>query len=182
MKTVLVVGGAGHIGSFLCAELCWKKRTRVVCVDNLCTGDIVNVEDLINRINFEFIRLDFASYQPWRAIDSHLDSKTKVSGIYYLASSRDINNMYGAHLQGLMNALDMSAFHRCPITIVSPPHSRKKLDPNSSAGSYYYTKKAGESIAIAYQDKYRIKLTIFELDPEQNSLTTEEVAHQILWG
>jgi nucleoside-diphosphate-sugar epimerase len=38
MKTVVITGGAGFLGSHLC-ELFLRKHYRVVCIDNLLTGD-----------------------------------------------------------------------------------------------------------------------------------------------
>jgi UDP-glucuronate decarboxylase len=52
-KTIVVAGGAGFIGSHLCDRLV-QKGHRVLCVDNLYTGDIDNIRPLLNHPNFEF--------------------------------------------------------------------------------------------------------------------------------
>jgi len=57
MKTVLLTGGAGFIGSHLCRYLL-DKRFRVICVDNLLTGDLNNVASLRANPNFDFIKHD----------------------------------------------------------------------------------------------------------------------------
>jgi Nucleoside-diphosphate-sugar epimerases len=57
MKTILVTGGAGFIGSHLCHRLVAQGHD-VVCLDNLFTGSKKNIEDLIGKSNFEFIRQD----------------------------------------------------------------------------------------------------------------------------
>ena len=44
---VLVAGGAGFIGSHLCDRLI-NEGHRVLCIDNLCTGRIDNVQHLLN--------------------------------------------------------------------------------------------------------------------------------------
>lgn len=56
-KNVLITGGAGFIGSNLIKELV-KQDNRVVCLDNLSTGHIKNIEEFLNLPNFNFIKGD----------------------------------------------------------------------------------------------------------------------------
>jgi len=53
-KTVVVTGGAGFIGSNLAKELANKNHVKVI--DNLSTGNIKNIQDLIDSNKIEFIR------------------------------------------------------------------------------------------------------------------------------
>ncbi|MFA6475372.1 MAG: NAD-dependent epimerase/dehydratase family protein [Patescibacteria group bacterium] len=55
-KNILVVGGAGFIGSHLCDEL--VKQNKVICVDNFVTGHVENIEHLLGNANFIFIKHD----------------------------------------------------------------------------------------------------------------------------
>ncbi|XME01513.1 UDP-glucuronic acid decarboxylase family protein [Lachnospiraceae bacterium C1.1] len=57
MKRILVTGGAGFIGSHLCARLV-KEGNDVICVDNFFTGAKGNIEKLLDCHNFELIRHD----------------------------------------------------------------------------------------------------------------------------
>ncbi|WP_372839279.1 UDP-glucuronic acid decarboxylase family protein [Phaeovulum sp.] len=52
-KSVLVAGGAGFLGSHICARLIAAGR-RVICVDNLLTGSLRNVSELANNPHFCF--------------------------------------------------------------------------------------------------------------------------------
>jgi UDP-glucose 4-epimerase len=54
-KTYLITGGAGFIGSHLCEELV-KLNYNVLAVDDLSTGRIENIEKIIEKPNFQFIR------------------------------------------------------------------------------------------------------------------------------
>ena len=54
-ETVLVTGGAGFIGSNLIAELL-KLNSRVICFDDLSTGSMGNLADVIDHENFVFIK------------------------------------------------------------------------------------------------------------------------------
>jgi nucleoside-diphosphate-sugar epimerase len=57
MQTVLVAGGAGFIGTHLCKSLL-AKDYKVICVDNLVTGDKSNIAPLLNNENFSFLEKD----------------------------------------------------------------------------------------------------------------------------
>ena len=57
MKTILVTGGAGFIGSHLCRYLL-DKGNYVICIDNFYTGNINNIKDLKSNPNFELMRHD----------------------------------------------------------------------------------------------------------------------------
>jgi UDP-glucuronate decarboxylase len=57
MKTILVTGGAGFLGSHLCDRLI-ARGDEVICVDNLFTGARSNIRHLLQHPRFEFIRHD----------------------------------------------------------------------------------------------------------------------------
>lgn len=57
MRRILVTGGAGFIGSHLCARLV-DEGNDVICVDNFFTGNKRNIEPLLGKHNFEIIRHD----------------------------------------------------------------------------------------------------------------------------
>ena len=56
-KRILVTGGAGFLGSHLCEKLL-QNGDYVYCLDNLYTGSIDNIENLLHYPNFEFIEYD----------------------------------------------------------------------------------------------------------------------------
>jgi UDP-glucuronate decarboxylase len=57
MKSILVTGGAGFIGSHLCDRLIGRGQ-KVICVDNLFTGQRSNIKHLLDNDRFEFMRHD----------------------------------------------------------------------------------------------------------------------------
>ena len=59
-KHVLVTGGAGFIGSNLCAYLL-QNNVKVTCLDNLITGKLENIEELISNANFKFMNGDITN-------------------------------------------------------------------------------------------------------------------------
>ena len=56
MNNVLIIGGAGFIGSSLCEFL--VKKCKVVCIDNLMRGKKDNINHLVTDDNFQFIQCD----------------------------------------------------------------------------------------------------------------------------
>ena len=61
MKTCVVTGGAGFLGSHLCDRLL-KEGFRVICIDNLITGNIKNIEQFSGNESFMFIKQDVTNY------------------------------------------------------------------------------------------------------------------------
>ena len=56
-RKILVTGGAGFLGSHLCESLI-SAGERVICLDNLITGRIANISDLLANRNFQFVKHD----------------------------------------------------------------------------------------------------------------------------
>ena len=75
MSTAVVTGGAGFLGSHLCDHLV-AKGFRVICVDNLETGSLQNVEHLRGD-SFAFIHHDMTA---------HLEIDEDVDFVFHLAS------------------------------------------------------------------------------------------------
>jgi len=63
MERILLSGGAGFLGSHLCDRL-WNEGHEVICLDNFFTSSRLNIEHLIGRPRFEFIRHDVV--EPFR--------------------------------------------------------------------------------------------------------------------
>lgn len=61
MKVSVVTGGAGFLGSHLCDRLL-KEGHSVVCIDNLITGNVANIEHLAGNPRFRFIKHDVTEY------------------------------------------------------------------------------------------------------------------------
>ena len=61
MKTVLITGGAGFLGSHLCERFV-EDGFKVVCMDNLLTGDMDNIAHLMGHDRFTFVKHDVTTY------------------------------------------------------------------------------------------------------------------------
>ena len=60
-KTSVVTGGAGFLGSHLCERLLSEGHV-VICMDNLITGSLDNIEHLFRRKDFTFIQYDVTNF------------------------------------------------------------------------------------------------------------------------
>lgn len=61
MARIVVTGGAGFLGSHLCTRLL-DRGDQVVCLDNLITGNLANIEALFGRPGFTFVQHDVSTY------------------------------------------------------------------------------------------------------------------------
>ena len=75
MPTSVVTGGAGFLGSHLC-DLLLSRGHRVICVDNLETGSLTNI-DHIRTDDFVFVQHD---------VINHITIDEPVDFVYHLAS------------------------------------------------------------------------------------------------
>jgi dTDP-glucose 4,6-dehydratase len=75
MPTCVVTGGAGFLGSHLC-EYLLERGDRVICIDNLDTGSLENIEH-IGQPEFEFINQDLTEF---------VSVEEPVDFVYHLAS------------------------------------------------------------------------------------------------
>ena len=81
-KKILITGGAGFIGSHLCKALI-KKQHYIICLDNLLTGSINNVSELLDNPNFEFVEHDLINPYYRDDIDEIYNLACPASPIQY---------------------------------------------------------------------------------------------------
>ncbi len=169
MPTAVVTGGAGFLGSHLCDHLI-SKDYRVVCVDNLDTGSLQNVEHLRGD-NFLFINQD---------VTLHLELDESVDTVYHLAalaSPIDYLRMplhslkvgsYGTH-----NALGLAKFKRARFLLAStsevygdpqvhpqPETYWGNVNPIGPRGVYDEAKRYAEAMAMAYHTQQGVDTSI----------------------
>ncbi|MFH1620576.1 MAG: NAD-dependent epimerase/dehydratase family protein [Patescibacteria group bacterium] len=119
-KNILVTGGAGFIGSFLCERL--LTNAHVICVDNFITSQESNIDLLLKNEDFEFIRHDFNTPFDPEAFPELARFKIKFQGIqeiYHLACPTSPKKFDQYRLQTLYansiavkNALDLAVKYR----------------------------------------------------------------------
>ena len=80
-KRVLVTGGAGFLGSFLCERLI-AEGAEVICLDNFFTGRRRNVAGLLNNPSFEVMRHD-VTWPLYVEVDEIYNLACPASPIHY---------------------------------------------------------------------------------------------------
>ena len=172
-KNVLVTGGAGFIGSHLCEEL--LKENKVICVDNLSTGDCRNVEHLMGNENFKFIEHD---------VSKPLELREKIDLIFHMASPASpidyqklpIETMM-ANSFGTYNMLNLAKEKKSRFLLASTsevygdpeehPQSESywgHVNPTGPRSCYDESKRFAEALTMAYQRIHKIDVkmaTIF---------------------
>jgi dTDP-glucose 4,6-dehydratase len=159
VTTTVVTGGAGFLGSHLC-EYLLEKGHRVVCLDNLDTGSLQNIEHLRDP-SFSFRNVDCVDHVE---LDEPLDFvfhlASPASPIDYLRLPLHTLKVgsYGTH-----NALGLAKFKRARFLLASTsevygdplqhPQSEDywgNVNPIGPRGVYDEAKRYAEAMTMAY--------------------------------
>lgn len=103
-KNVLVTGGAGFIGSYLCEALL-RDGHRVICIDNFATSSVQNIDVLLQNSSFRFLRLDVNEKFDLESFPELTDFKIPFQGIqeiYHLACPTSIKKFDQFKIQTLL--------------------------------------------------------------------------------
>ncbi len=102
-KRVLVLGGAGFIGSHLCRELL-NIGHHVTCVDNLHTGRVENISEILSDKKFSFVKEDVCDLSDYQA-DIIYNLACPASPVHYQA---DEIKTIRTNAIGTLNALELA--------------------------------------------------------------------------
>lgn len=158
MATCLVTGGAGFLGSHL-SETLINRGHRVICVDNLETGSLRNIEHL--RDSFEFRQVDIIEpYYVDEPVDFVYHLASPASPIDYLRLPLHTLKVgsYGTH-----HTLGLAKKHRARFLIAStsevygdpqvhpqPETYWGHVNPIGPRGVYDEAKRYAEALTMAY--------------------------------
>ena len=122
MKRILVTGGSGFLGSWLCEKLL-EQGHEVVCVDNFYTGAKRNIYHLLDNCRFEVIRHDVC-YPFSVECDEIYNLACPASPIHY---QRDPAHTVKTCVQGALNALELA--RHCQAKVLQASTSEVYGDP-----------------------------------------------------
>jgi dTDP-glucose 4,6-dehydratase len=172
MPTSLVTGGCGFLGSHLCEELL-RRGHRVICVDNLETGSLANIEHIRDRA---FVHRNIDIIEPY-FIDEPIDF------VYHLASPAspiDYLRLPLATLKvgsyGTHHTLGLAKFHRARFLIAStsevygdpqihpqPETYWGHVNPIGPRGVYDEAKRYAEALTMAYHRQQGVDTAIVRI-------------------
>jgi dTDP-glucose 4,6-dehydratase len=172
MPTAVVTGGAGFLGSHLCDTLV-ADGYRVICVDNLETGSLQNVEHLRGD-TFVFLQHD---------LTRHLEIEEPVDFIFHLASPASPIDYLRLPLQtlkvgsyGTHNALGLAKWKRARFLLAStsevygdpavhpqPESYWGNVNPIGPRGVYDEAKRYAEALTMAYHRQQGVDTCIVRI-------------------
>jgi dTDP-glucose 4,6-dehydratase len=172
VPTAVVTGGAGFLGSHL-SDALLKKGLRVICVDNLDTGNLANIEHIRDDA-YTFVNHD---------LTQHLSIEEPVDFVYHLASpASPIDYLrlplhtlkvgsYGTH-----NALGLAKIKRARFLLASTSevygdpqiHPQKEtywgnVNPIGPRGVYDEAKRYAEALTMAYHRQQGVDTCIVRI-------------------
>lgn len=172
MATCLVTGGAGFLGSHLCDELLARGQ-RVICVDNLETGSLANIEH-IRRPEFTHLNIDITSpYTVEEPLDFVYHLASPASPIDYLRLPLHTLKVgsYGTH-----HTLGLAKRHRARFLISSTSevygdpqeHPQREtywghVNPIGPRGVYDEAKRYAEALTMAYHRQQGVDTAIMRI-------------------
>ena len=172
MPTCLVTGGAGFLGSHLCEELL-RRSNRVICVDNLETGSLANIEHLRDP-DFVHLNLDIVSpYFVDEPIDLVYHLASPASPIDYLrlplhtlkVGSHGTHHTVGLakHKRARFLLASTSEVYGDPQVHPQPESYWGHVNPIGPRGVYDEAKRYAEALTMAYHRQQGVDTAIVRI-------------------
>ena len=167
-RPTLVTGGAGFLGSHLCERLL-QAGQRVLCLDNLQTGSLKNIQHLLEDPQFEFLEQDITD-----------SLEVQVAEIYNLACpaspicyQRDPVRTVKTNVQGAINVLDLakrwgakilqastSEIYGDPSVHPQPETYWGNSNPIGPRACYDEGKRCAETLFFDYHRQYGVQIKV----------------------
>ena len=171
---ILLTGGSGFIGSHLSNELLKDDENKLIIVDNLLTGNLENIQNLLDSKNVTFIEHD---------VQDHIDIDEKLDYVLHLASAASpvaytenpINTLKAGSL-GTINTLGLARKHNAEYflastsevygdPLISPQNEEYwgNVNPNGERSMYDEAKRFAEAATATYARSYNLKTKIIRI-------------------
>ena len=171
---IVLTGGSGFIGSHLSQELLKNSENKLIIVDNLLTGNLDNIQDLLDHENATFIQQD---------VQDHIEIDEKVDYVFHLASAASpvaytenpVNTLKAGSL-GTITTLGLARKHSAEYFLASTsevygdplvtPQNEEywgNVNPNGERSMYDEAKRFAEAATATYARSYDLKTKIIRI-------------------
>ncbi len=170
---IVITGGSGFVGSYLCEELI-NDGHKIIVIDNLLTGSTENINHLMNNENFSFIQHD---------VQNHIEIENKVDYVLHFASAASPKaytehpvNTLKAGSVGTINTLGLAKKHDAEYLLASTsevygdpllsPQTEEywgNVNPNGERSMYDEAKRFAEAAVATYSRSYDLKTKIVRI-------------------
>ena len=171
-KNVLVTGGAGFIGSYLCETLVQLGAT-VVCLDNFSTGLMENIDHLFSKKNFRLITGDVSDYESGKKFDYifHFASRASPDDYQLYPVETLLANSQGSYRlleqarndDSIILFASSSEIYGNPEVVPTPEDYVGKVSSIGARSCYVEGKKFSEALFMAYHRKYGLDSRIIRI-------------------
>ena len=167
-RRILVTGGAGFLGSFLCERLL-ERGDEVLCVDNFYTGTRFNIEHLIGHPRFELMRHD-VTFPLYVEVDEIYNLACPASPIHYQYDPVQTTktSVHGAiNMLGLAKRLKAKILQASTSEIYGDPivHPQTEdywgnVNPIGVRSCYDEGKRCAETLFFDYHRQHRVAIKV----------------------
>lgn len=173
MRTVLITGAAGFLGSHLCDRFI-KEGYKVIGMDNLITGNIKNIEHLFSLKQFEFYHHDVSKFvHVAEDLDYILHFASPASPIDYLKipiQTLKVGAMGTHNLLGLAKAKNARILVASTSEVYGDPQVHPQteeywghVNPVGPRGVYDEAKRYMEAMTMAYHTYHNLDTRIVRI-------------------
>ena len=170
---IVITGGSGFVGSYLCEKLI-NDGHKIIVIDNLLTGSTENINNLLVNENFSFIEHD---------VQDHIEIEDKVDYVLHFASAASPKaytehpvNTLKAGSVGTINTLGLAKKHSAEYLLastsevygdplISPQNEEYwgNVNPNGERSMYDEAKRFAEAAVATYSRSYGLKTKIVRI-------------------
>lgn len=170
---IVITGGSGFVGSYLCEKLL-NDGHEIIVVDNLLTGSTENINHLMHNENFSFIEHD---------VQNHIEIENKVDYVLHFASAASPKaytehpvNTLKAGSVGTINTLGLAKKHDAEYLLASTsevygdplisPQTEEywgNVNPNGERSMYDEAKRFAEAATATYSRSYNLNTKIVRI-------------------
>jgi UDP-glucuronate decarboxylase len=168
MKKVLITGGAGFLGSHLCARLI-NQGLDVLCVDNFYTGSKANIKDLITNPNFELMRHD-VTFPLYVEVEEIYNLACPASPVHYQFDPVQTTktNVHGAiNMLGLAKRVQAKILQASTSEVYGDPEVHPqtesywgRVNPIGIRSCYDEGKRCAETLFFDYWRQHQLQIKV----------------------